>query len=224
MTKVAITTTANGITETNWLGEYRAGPVLAEPAILCVHDDGDDASPHFLENEEGTVRELTRAEGDVLCEGGAVEHMTYRHPRADKYGYPICAANEPALWAGTCGNFGFRPSANLELVCEDTGDDSPDACTFRIAVSKNTAEAIDKVTKEAIAAFGTALNLDDEEAAVALSRATDDLAATDTVELEGRLEELEEDFGKAGGRGVEMADEIDALRGFLAARKVIEHL
>lgn len=222
MTKITISREDTTGKETLWEGEYETRTEAARSETLYVNYLDDDAYPLLLCSEdEQTIRELSGKEADILQEKGVVVHIKHAHPRASRNGHPVCAINIPEVWAATCGNLGFIPSPRLELFCEDSEDDSPGNFLLKILVPEQVKAQIEAVTKEAITALKIELQISEMEAGGRLRQITDRLATITEVEIVEQLEEKNRAFEKSRGRGVELAEDIDDLRGFLEARKKI---
>lgn len=87
-------------------------------------------------------RELSGAECDMLYATAVAKSIVWRHPRASKYGHPVCTPNIPELWMGTCTYIGFTPHPFLELATQDTGDDSCDTALVTLLVPPAVASAL----------------------------------------------------------------------------------
>lgn len=188
---------------------YEPAKPARNSVLVFVHDDDDDSLPLILCDENGNwLRELSRKEADKLASQGVVTGIVLTHPRADRYGIPMLACGDQHYWAAMIGNLGMRPDEDVELTLCDSGDDSAGNRRLTVMVPKTLALKLAKKTSavEEIAdriCLGRRQNI--ESAMRHHSRKTD---AEISQEIETQTAELQ----KAGGRGIDLAENLDALR------------
>jgi len=184
---------------------------------IQVHYDEDDSLPLFLCDENGEkLRELNGKESDLIGNTGAVSHILHTHPRAERYGAPLCATSFDDIWKATCGNLGFDPTPNLQIECEDSEDDSTGHYVLTIQIPPDTQKALEKTTeavKQAVREVSEVTGLNANILSTYSSQSDE--------EIQEALKEAEAEFKAAGGRGVELADKIDELRAMNAMRQVL---
>jgi hypothetical protein len=217
-----------------WEGEYTEIAVGYKPkgALIYALFKGEDEWPLLLCSTPGPsrgqdpqpVRELSGKECDLIQAEGAVTHVLMRHPRASRHGHPICAANSEGIWKGTVGNLGFQVASNLELICDDSGDDSPESYRLTILVSETLAATLEATTKAAQEAYdlATGSTANPERTHHPLAEATMEMADEETSKLVTLAEGLQKKLEDSRERDVDTASWLDDTRGFLAARAVIE--
>lgn len=153
MNKIAITLSTPEKTTTVWEGEFRAakpGESLTLPEKIKIFWDEDDSIPALLLDQNGiALRELGPEECDQIMDEGIVTHILHHHPRASRYGHPVCAANVPEIWLGTCGNLGFTPDPELVLETLDSGDDSAGSFLLTLKIPKTLKGKLDETTENA---------------------------------------------------------------------------
>ncbi len=121
----------------------------AEPEGLP--DEGNEewsrvrfTNPDDLSALDGEISdgELLDGSGFVQLQAGAGEFMgfvtriTYRYPRAEKYGVPSMATDDGAREFIVKG-LGFACSGDLEIIAQDTGDDSVESFEIECTVPRS---------------------------------------------------------------------------------------
>lgn len=103
---------------------------FTNPADLSALD-GEISDGELLDGS-GLVRLQDDAAGFI----GFVTSITYRYPRAEKYGVPSCATDDGAREFIVKG-LGFACSKDLEIFAEDTGDDSVESFVIECTVPRS---------------------------------------------------------------------------------------
>lgn len=91
-----------------------------------------DLSDGELMDGSGTVRLQDDAQGFI----GFACRLTYRYPRSDRYGVPDSATDSGAR-SFIVNNLGFACSRDLEILTEDTGDDSVESFEVECLVPRS---------------------------------------------------------------------------------------
>ncbi|HWS26851.1 MAG TPA: hypothetical protein VN259_09825 [Xanthomonadales bacterium] len=114
-------------------------------------DEGDEewarvrfTNPDDLSALDGEISdgELLDGSGVVQLQAGAgafmgfVTSITYRYPRAEKYGVPSAATDDGAREFIVKG-LGFACSGDLEIIAQDTGDDSVESFEIECTVPRS---------------------------------------------------------------------------------------
>ena len=191
MSKHTVKITDNGAVL--WEGEYEIAPDTQTPeAEISILEKEDDSWPALLCEQGGTViRELSSEECGKIQELGRIKEATVRHPRATRYGHPVCAVDIPEVWKGTIGNMGYKPDERLELFCEDTEDDAAGETLLHAKIPESLKEKMDWRTKSAQMAYRTEGKTPHPKDPHPLTTATLELASRTTEELEALEKECE---------------------------------
>lgn len=130
----------------------------------CVFPDEPESLPDLGDDEWARVRftnpiDLSALDGEIsdgdLLDGsglvrlqaaeaafiGFVTRITYRYPRAEKYGVPSCATDDGAR-EFIVKTLGFACSKDLEINPEDTGDDSVESFEIECTVPRSVLVAV----------------------------------------------------------------------------------
>lgn len=113
--------------QTLYSGDYeeRALPPSGCLSVKLTRDDWDD-DDEPLRLAGGSRREITDEEEEFLAEHAAVTQLVLRYPSASRYGSPLaaCSIASEEFGKATVGSLGYCPAEELEVIPEDTGDDS----------------------------------------------------------------------------------------------------
>lgn len=196
-------------------GTYEIQAVPEKSETVFVHYDEMDEVPLVLTDNYGTwLREVSVKEWEGFQALGAVTEIVVTHPRVEKYGLPISAGEVPELWKALIGNLGFRPSEELHLRTQDSRDDSVGHYLLEIKIPAELASEVAANTEK----VGRATQKISDGPS-ALENAMHQHGGKTDEDLQAELKDKLAALTARGGRGVELADEIDSLRLIVAMRK-----
>lgn len=176
-------------------------PGSATGRLTILHDT-DDSLPLILCDSEGTmIRPLLDKEAELIHAHGSVADFTLIHPSASRYGVPLAAPDIPEIRKGFIGDLGYNPQPEVTFQTTDTGDDTPEVYLLGIDLPQEHHEAIEATTA----------TIRELIPGVELEKIAEDAIRTGYDELKKKAETARTKFEGAGGRGIELAEEVDRL-------------